>query len=176
MLAGVTTGTRAAERPCDQADLIHMPQRPHIVHRGPDIVPVRLDGRQRMRVARRARRRSEGDLAIVREIARIVHRRRPRRPPVAGRVHGEDVVARAREVGHPAVVLIRDIERHFGRRSRAVDEHDDSILQRRAAQSRTGEHFFADVDLSRLAGDGRHRRLHVDVVIDRQQPLAVVGG
>ena len=66
-------------------------------------------------------------LSILREVAWVVHRRRTGRSAVAGRVHREDVEPGAREVGHPAVVLIGDVERHFGRCAGAVHEQHDAI-------------------------------------------------
>jgi hypothetical protein len=153
-----------------------MTERAHVIDDGVDVVPVRCDRRERVRVAWLARRRDESSLSILGEIARVVHRRRTRRSAVAGGVHREDVEAGARQERHPAVVLVRHIERDFGGRSRAVHEQHDAVAERRGAQRRAGLHALADVDLRRLPRDGGYGRLHPHVVIDREQLLAIVTG
>jgi len=55
-----------------------------------------------------------------------------------------------------------------------VHEQDDAIGHGRFAQGRAGEHALADVQLCLLARYRRHGRRDRDVVIDRQQPLAVI--
>ena len=79
-----------------------------------------------------------------------------------------------REVRHPTVVLIRNVEGHFGRRARAVDEQRDAIGGRSAAQDGSGLHHFAHVDLRGLSGDGRHGGVNLDVVVEAQQAVAVI--
>ena len=116
-------------------------------------------------------RRHELLLLLLREVAGIVHRRRPRRAAVAGGVHREHVEAGLREVRHPAVVAGRHIERDFGGRAGAVDEQHDAI-------GGGIRHAFGDalahVDLRGLPGDRRHDRFHRDLVIDGED-LARVG-
>ena len=104
-----------------------------------------------MRIARRARRGDERRLPILGQVARVVHRRGPRRSAIAGGVHREDIEAGARQIRHPAVVLIRHVERDLSRSAGAVHEQDDAIGRRRFAQGRAGHHALADVDLRRLA-------------------------
>ena len=113
--------------------------------------------------------------AVRREIAGIVHRRRPRRSAVAGHVHREHVEAGAAPDTPSSCSPDRRVEGDFGRRAGAVDEQHDAIGRRRAARHHPGQHALAHVELRRLSGDRRHRRLHADEVIDRQQPVAVVG-
>ena len=166
MLRRIAGGARAAARPRDERHAIDMPQRADVVDRRADIIPIRDHRRQRVRIARRARRLDEAGLLLLRQVAGIVHRRRTRRAAVARHVDGEHIEARLREKRHPAVVLIRDVERHFGRRSRAVHEQHDVVARcGRAAR----EHSLAHVELRRLSLDGRHRRLHLHVMIGRQQ-------
>ena len=74
MPRGVAGGARPAQRPCHQAHLVDMTQRTQIVDHGAQIVPIRRDGGQRMRIAGRTGRGNErGDeagLLLAREIAR----------------------------------------------------------------------------------------------------------
>jgi hypothetical protein len=131
------------------------------------VVGVRIPDRAR----RSNRHEAPGDPG---EVAGIVHRCRPVRSAIAGGVHREDVEARAGEIRHPAVVRPRDIEGHLCRRAGAVDEERDPVGVRRIAEGAARLHALADVNRHILSGNGRHRRLDADVVIDRQQPLAVV--
>lgn len=79
-----------------------------------------------------------------------------------------------REVGHPAVVLIRNVEGHFGRRARAMDEQRDPIRGRSAPKHGSGLHHFAHVDLRGLTGDGRDGGVNLHVVVEAEQAIAVV--
>jgi hypothetical protein len=56
-----------------------------------------------------------------------------------------------------------------------MNEQHDTIGERRRAQRRSGRYTFAHVELCRLPGNCRHRRLHAHVMVNRQQPVAVVG-
>ena len=79
-----------------------------------------------------------------------------------------------RQVGHPTVVLIRDVEGHFRRRTRAVDEQGYAIGCRSAAQDGSRFHHFAHVDLRELAGDGRHGGVNLNIVVEAEQAVAIV--
>src|SRR5215471_5610382 len=124
MLRSVTSRARTAERPSQQTDAVNMPKRPHVIHRGSDIVPVRGERGQLMRIARLADRWNQTwnqrGLLLARQVAWIVHRRRPRGAAISSRVHREYVESGFGEVGHPTVVLVRDIECDLRRRSGAV--------------------------------------------------------
>src|SRR2546422_1239070 len=62
-------------------------------------------------------------LTIFREVAGVVHRRRSSRSTVAGRVHREHVEARARQIRHPAVILVRNVEREDRKSTRLNSSH-----------------------------------------------------
>ena len=127
-------------------------------------------------MSRLARRAAERRLLLGRKIARVVHDVRPRRAAVARHVHREHVEAGGREIRHPAVVGVRHVERHLGRRAGAVHEQHDAIVARRAALDRRGLHALAHVELRRLAFDRRHDGPIRNVVIDGQNVLAVLAG
>jgi hypothetical protein len=91
-------------------------------------------------------------------------------------VHREGVEARGREMGHPAVVRARRVERHRGGRARAVDEEHHAVAGAGAARDRVGLCALANVDPRALPGDLRDGRARVDVVIDRHEALVVPGG
>ena len=79
-----------------------------------------------------------------------------------------------RQVGHPTVVLIRNVEGNFRGRARAVDEQRHAVGSRSAAQHRSGFHHLAHVDLRELSGDGRDGGMNLDVVVEAQEPAAIV--
>ena len=174
MLRGVAARARPAERPPEQRDFVGPTQRADVFDDRVDVIPVGRNRRQRMWIARLAGCGNEPRLTIAREITRIVHRHRSRRSPVPGGVHGEHVEARPREVRHPAVILIPHVERDFRRRAGAVHENDHAIGGNRAPNRRPRLHALTDVDFRRLSRQRRHGRPNFDVVIDREQTVAVV--
>jgi hypothetical protein len=80
-----------------------------------------------------------------------------------------------REVRHPTVVLIGNVEGDFSRRARAVDEEGDSVGGGSATEDCAGFYHFADVDLGGLAGDRRDGGADGYVVVETQEAGGVVG-
>src|SRR2546428_3876635 len=177
MLRGIASGAWPAERPRNQTYAVYMAQSPYIIDRGADVVPVGRDRRHLPRIARSARcsdeARNEGRLLLPGEITGIVHRGRPCGAAVTRSVHREHVETRTSQISHPAVIPRWDVERHFRRRARTMYEKNYSIRESRAPQNRSGLCFLSDIDLRRLAGDGRYSGLHTNKVVDREQLLAV---
>ena len=175
MLRRVAAGARAALRPAGQVDALDVPQAAQVRDDGADVVPVRRDRRRAALKRRRARRgderRDEQRLLCAREVARIVHHRRPRGSSVAGDVHREHVEAAVGQIRHPAVVGVRHVERHFRGRARAVDEQHDA---RRSVQQRAALDALAHVELGRLSVHRRRRRTDRHVMVDAEQ-LGAVG-
>ena len=175
MLRRVTAGPRPAERPADEADLLHTPQGADVLHDGVDVVPVGREGGRVLPVAGFARRgkhrRHEQLLLRGRKVARIVHDERPRRSPVPRHVHRKHVEPCGGEKGHPAVVLIWHVEGDLGGRPGAVDEEDDPFALRGAGRSGRVRHALTHVELRGLARNRGHGRANTDVVIDRARRL-----
>ena len=179
MLRRVAAGSRTAERPRHEAHPFHAAQRAHVVNGRANVVPVGRNGGHPTRIRRRARRREkrghERSLPVGGQVAGIVHRRGTRGAAIAGHVHREHIEAGARQVRHPAVVLVWHVEGHFRRRAGAVNEEHDAVSEARVAKRRSGGDTLPHIQLRRLAGNRRHGRLHANVVIDREDLSAVVG-
>ena len=79
-----------------------------------------------------------------------------------------------RQVGHPTVVLIGNVERNFGGRAGPVDEQRHAVGRGPAAQDGGRLHYFPNIDLGGLSRNGGNRGLNLDIVIDAQQMAAVV--
>ena len=78
------------------------------------------------------------------------------------------------EVGHPTVVLVGNVEGHFGGRTGSVDEERHAIRPGTAAQDSGRFHHFPHIDLGGLAGNRGDRRANLDVVIQPQEVVSVV--
>ena len=84
------------------------------------------------------------------EVAQIIHHMGPRRASITRGVHGEGVVTRLGQIGHPAITLDRHIEGHLGRRARAVNKQDHLALEIGTAQRRSRQSTFTHVDTCHL--------------------------
>src|SRR5215471_11238493 len=96
-------------------------------------------------------RRKKQRLLAGGKITRVVHFQRSSGPPVAGRIHRKDVQASVGQERHPAVVLVRHVERYFGWRARAVHENDGTAVKIGSGRNRCGFDALTHVNLSALS-------------------------
>src|SRR6267143_3526046 len=130
--ARIATESRTAARPPDEADAI-LPRTgaDELHYYAVDLVPVGLGAREDERVARstgdRARRdriRADEQLLDGTDVARIAHRKGPRRPAITLDVHRIDIESGARKICHPVIVLEAEIVvGHGGIRAAVHEEH-----------------------------------------------------
>src|SRR2546422_85457 len=165
----------AAPRGADRIGFEHL--RPdglqgfRLILRGTTHLPVPVRDEFGARCADEARK--EARLLLPGEVPGIVHGGRPGGAAVTRCVHREHVEPRTSQISHPAVIPRWDVEPPFRRRARTMYEKNYSIRESRAPQNRSGLCFLSDIDLRRLAGDGRYSGLHTNKVVDREQLLAV---
>ena len=110
-----------------------------------------------------------------REIAWVVHGGWTGGSPIAGHVHGEDIKACMREIGHPAIVLVGYVESDLAGCSGAVHEERYAAGNRGLAEHCGRANYLPNVNLRRLVGNGRDGRADADIVVNSEQAVAVFG-
>src|SRR5438105_12574491 len=107
-----------------------------------------------MRIARRAAGGKQAGykpgLLLRRQVAGIVHRGGTRRASIARGVHRKHVESRAGKVRHPTIVLIRNVECHLRRSTRAVHEENNAVFATGRARYGRWLSDLPDVDLREL--------------------------
>ena len=177
MAGGVTARTGTARRPPDDVRTVDTAKGADVVHDPIDLIPVRLAGGQTVCVPGLAvirQRIGRDDRAVILvHVARVIHLW-PGRKAVPALIHGKCVVAGRREILHPGVVAIRQVEVRNRRDRRAVHEQHDPAL-RSPPLLDLGEGLGTDLlvqkDPDTLPGIGRNRRGVGDIPIHRHESV-----